>query len=95
MPKKPDEDSLKGFVLNDMGTKDPALLTSIIKVWEKVHVKGSKLRVRVDIRKESYKQWITERVKLVKLPFIIKGSSQIAPHEPAPPLMSFEEANKV
>lgn len=44
-------------------------------------------------RKESYKQWIRERVELVKLPFVLGESSQAPPPEPAPPAISFEEAN--
>lgn len=92
MFEKLEEEALQGVVLHDPA-KEFALLSQMIKAWEKVHIKGSELRVRVGQRKESYKQWSRERVELVKLPFILNESSQVPPPEPSPPAISFEEAN--
>lgn len=90
--EKPDEEALQGVVLHNPA-KEFALLSQMIKAWEKVHAKGSELRVWVGKRRESYKQWIRERVELVKLPFVLGESSQAPPPEPTPPAISFEEEN--
>lgn len=58
-----------------------------------MHTKGSELRVQAGQRKESYKQWIRERVDLVKLPFIVEESARVRTPETSPPMVSFKEAN--
>lgn len=95
MFEKLDKESLKGFVLTTWDPKSQHFSLSVIKSWEQIHVKGPELRARVGQRKESYKQWIKESIELVKLPFIIEGSSQPMPVELAPPLMSFKEDNEL
>lgn len=58
---RPDEDSLIGFMIHDIA-RDVELLIQVIKAWEKVHTKGSELRVRIGQRVDSYKKWMQERV---------------------------------
>lgn len=89
---RPNEDSLIGFVIHDI-VRDVELLIQVIKAWEKVHTKGSELRVCIGQRAKSYKKWMQERVEMIKLPFMVEESTPLFLLVPTPPVVSFEEAN--
>lgn len=71
------------------------MVIQIIQAWDNVHVKGAELRVRVGQRAERYKQWIQERVEIVRLPFIIEESVPTIPLVLPTPLVSHEEADSL
>lgn len=52
-------------------TSHKELLRKVTRAWEKVHVKESKLKTKDTSSKESYTPWVKERVRLIKLPFVI------------------------
>jgi chromosome segregation ATPase len=93
MLEKPDDESLEELVLRDMGINDPTMLQKIIRSWAVVHKKGNELRKRRSEIKEPYPQWIKERVKNIKLPFILIPSSQ--PSQPDPVSTSVEEVDEL
>jgi hypothetical protein len=93
MLEKPDDEALKEFVLHDTGINDPNMLQRIIRSWEVVHKKGNELRKRGSEIKEPYPQWVKERVKNIKLPFLIVPSAQPSSSEPIP--ISIEEVNEL
>lgn len=65
------DDNVSEFILNNGGTTHQELLRRIICAWEKVHTKENKLKGKNITTKESYTQWVKERVCLVKLHFFI------------------------
>lgn len=69
---RPEEESLMGFVIHNLD-HDAGLVIQIIQAWNDIHTKGPELRVRVGQRAESYKQWMQERVEIVRLPFIMRN----------------------
>ncbi|KAK2428905.1 hypothetical protein QL285_027389 [Trifolium repens] len=91
MLRKPDDEVLKEFVLDDTNTNDPRILQRVIRSWAQVHRKGNELRKRGVAINEPYSQWIKERVKKIQLPFILIPSSQPSPPEPV--LTSVEEVD--
>ncbi|WJX39809.1 hypothetical protein P8452_27323 [Trifolium repens] len=93
MFEKPDDEALEEFVLRDMGINDPTMLQKIIRSWAVVHKKGNELRKRRSEIKEPYPQWVKERVKNIKLPFILIHSSQ--PSQPDPVPTSVEEVDEL
>jgi hypothetical protein len=84
MLRKPDDEVLKEFVLDDTNTNDPSILQRVIRSWAQVHRKGNELRKRGIAINEPYSQWIKERVKKIQLPFILIPPSQPSPPEPVP-----------
>lgn len=70
MRGKPDDKELEEMVWNDMGTNNPFLLRKIIRSWEKVHTKGTKLVKKNGATRVPYQQWVSKRIKVVKLPFL-------------------------
>ncbi|KAK2396348.1 hypothetical protein QL285_058005 [Trifolium repens] len=84
MLRKPDDEVLKEFVLDDTNTNDPSILQRVIRSWAQVHRKGNELRKRGITINEPYSQWIKERVKKIQLPFILIPSSQPSSPEPVP-----------
>jgi archaellum component FlaC len=93
MVEKPDDEALKELILQDMGANDSNMLQKIIRSWEEVHKKGSELRKRGSGNREPYPQWVKERAKSIKLPFIIIPSTQ--PSSPKPVPVSIEEVNEL
>lgn len=71
MWEKPKDDVVRELILHDRDTTHWELLRRIICASEKVHTKGSELKRENATTKESYTQWVTERVQQVKLPFVI------------------------
>ncbi|KAI5405598.1 hypothetical protein KIW84_052391 [Lathyrus oleraceus] len=55
---KPEDKELEGMILDDMGSKDPALLYKIVRSWEKIHTKGPELRKRDGMSRTPYWQWV-------------------------------------
>ena len=84
MLRKPDDEVLKEFVLDDTNTNDLSILQRVIRSWAQVHRKGNELRKRGIAINEPYSQWIKERVKKIQLPFILIPSSQPSSPEPVP-----------
>ncbi|WJX73042.1 hypothetical protein P8452_56867 [Trifolium repens] len=93
MSRKPDDEVLKEFVLDDTNTNDPSTLQKVIRSWAQVHSKGNELRMRGIAVKEPYSQWIKECVKKIGLPFILIPSSQPSPPNPIP--TSVEEVDEL
>jgi hypothetical protein len=76
-----------------MGTNDPVMLQKVIRAWGTINKKGSDWKSRVGASKETYRQWVKERVQEVKLPFIVK--TPIPPKSPEPIPISIEEADEL
>ncbi|XP_050893324.1 uncharacterized protein LOC127098852 [Lathyrus oleraceus] len=93
MRGKPDDKELEEMVLNDMGTNDPVLLHKIIRSWEKVHTKGTKLAKKNGAARVPYQQWVSERIKVVKLPFSVEIPLKYTSPEPVP--VSLEEVEEL
>ncbi|XP_058722458.1 uncharacterized protein LOC131594367 [Vicia villosa] len=67
---KPADLLLKDFVLHDMGKEDAEMLRSINRAWKKIHRKGQELRRTSYGVKGTYSQWVKDRVKEIKLPWV-------------------------
>ncbi|KAI5436967.1 hypothetical protein KIW84_023190 [Lathyrus oleraceus] len=65
----------------------------IIRSWEKVHTKGTELVKKNDAARVPYQQWISERIKVVKLPFSIEIPLRSTSPEPVP--VSLEEVEEL
>lgn len=72
MRNKPEDKELEEMILPDMGVKNPYLFHKIIKSRNKIHVKWVELGKKDTTKKESYALWVKERVKEVKILFLIK-----------------------
>ncbi|WJX77329.1 hypothetical protein P8452_60649 [Trifolium repens] len=93
MWEKPDEKSLECLVIDDMGAQDPVMLQKVIRAWGRINKRGSEWKSRVGASKETYRQWVKERVQKVKLPFIVEAP--IPPKSPEPIPISIEEADEL
>ena len=93
MHGKPDDKELEEMVLNDMETNDPVLIHKIIWSWNKVHTKGIELTKKNGAARVPYQQWISERIKVVKLPFSIEIPLRSTSPEPIP--VSLEEVEEL
>ncbi|XP_050919755.1 uncharacterized protein LOC127137325 [Lathyrus oleraceus] len=93
MRGKPDDKELEEMVLNDMGTNDPFLLRKITRSWEKVHTIGIELVKKNGAARVPYQQWVSERIKVVKLPFSIEIPLKSTSPEPVP--VSLEEVEEL
>ncbi|PNX76871.1 hypothetical protein L195_g032830 [Trifolium pratense] len=91
MEDKPDESLLKGFILEE-GVEDPALLRKIRRAWGQIHRR--KAGRKNCIAKPLYTQWVKERVKEIKLPFVMITS--VRPPSPEPiTTITIEEADEL
>ncbi|XP_050890672.1 uncharacterized protein LOC127096093 [Lathyrus oleraceus] len=73
MEGPPDANSLDDFFLLDLGLENPSLFQRIKEAWKKVNRKEKADLGRMnEITKESYFQWVRERVEVIKMPFIIR-----------------------
>ena len=73
MEGPPVASSLEAFLLLDLGVENPSLFQRIKEGRRKVNRKGKDDLGRVnEITKESYFQWVRERVEVIKIPFIIR-----------------------
>ncbi|XP_050877860.1 uncharacterized protein LOC127081672 [Lathyrus oleraceus] len=93
MHGKPDDKELEEMVSNDMGTNDPVLLHKIIRSWEKVHTKGTELAKKNGAIRVPCQQWVSKRIKVVKLPFSIEITLKSTSPEPVPD--SLEEVEEL
>ncbi|XP_050915382.1 uncharacterized protein LOC127130411 [Lathyrus oleraceus] len=73
---------LKDVFLPGLGEENPNLLQKIKQAWTQIHRKGKELGKRDCRAKESYRQWVVQRVKEVKLPYNI--DVQVPPPELEP-----------
>ncbi|KAI5393885.1 hypothetical protein KIW84_060837 [Lathyrus oleraceus] len=65
--------SLEAFLLLDFGVENPSLFQRIREAWKKVNRKGKVDLGRANgITKEPYFHWVKERVKMIKMPFVIR-----------------------
>lgn len=69
METEPKFELLKDFFLPDLGTENPNLLQKIKQAWTQIHRKGKELGKRDCRAKETYHQWVVQRVKEIKLPY--------------------------
>ncbi|KAI5442009.1 hypothetical protein KIW84_011177 [Lathyrus oleraceus] len=69
-----------GFFL--LGVENLNLLQTIKQARTQVHRKGKELGKRDYQAKESYRQWVLQRVKEIKLPYNV--DVQVPPPEPEP-----------
>ncbi|KAK2444227.1 hypothetical protein QL285_015269 [Trifolium repens] len=69
------------------------MLQKVIRAWGRINKRGSEWKSRVGASKETYRQWVKERVQKVKLPFIVKAP--ILPKSPEPIPISIEEADEL
>lgn len=51
MLEKPEEKALESLVLHDIGANDPFMLQKIIRAWDRVRTKGSKLGKKNSVSK--------------------------------------------
>lgn len=80
MENEPRAELLKDFIFPGLGTENPTPLQKVKQAWNQIHRKGKELG-KCDCRaKESYHQWMLQRVKEVKLPYNV--DVQIPPPEP-------------
>ncbi|GAU47269.1 hypothetical protein TSUD_280920 [Trifolium subterraneum] len=79
MEDKPSDKSLEGFFLKE-GAEDTILLRKIRRAWSQVHKK--KMGKKNCVAKAPYTQWVRERVKIIKLPFVVKDPVEPLPPEP-------------
>jgi hypothetical protein len=63
----------------------------LFELGETLTRRGSDWKRKVDTNKETYRQWVKERVQEVKLPFIVKA--HIPPRSPKPIPISIEETD--
>ena len=72
MLDKPDIEQLEEFVLHE-GVDNPYLLKRINKAWGEIYRQArAELGKKNCIEKESYTQWVIERVKEFLFPFPLK-----------------------
>ncbi|CAK8561578.1 unnamed protein product [Lathyrus sativus] len=90
---KPEDKELEEMILHERGAKDPSLLCQIVRSWQKVHTKGSDLRRRDGVTRMPFRQWVLERVKIVKLPFSIEAPPKLTTPQPVP--VSVEEVEEM
>lgn len=69
------------------------LLRKVTRACEKVHVMDNKPKRKNTSSEESYTPWIKERVRQVKLPFVIDPT--YVPYIPNPITMSTEEVDRL
>ncbi|WJX19815.1 hypothetical protein P8452_09449 [Trifolium repens] len=93
MWEKPGEKTLECIVIDNMDAQDRVMLQKVIQAWGRINKKGSGWKSRVGDSKETYRQWVKERVQKVKLPFIVKAP--IPPKSPEPIPISIEEADEL
>ncbi|KAI5393862.1 hypothetical protein KIW84_060819 [Lathyrus oleraceus] len=89
--ERPKEDEIKEFILHGGNDSYIELLRKVTRAWEKVHVKDNKTKRKDTSSEESYTPWIKERVRQVKLPFVIDPT--YVPYIPNPIIVSTEEVN--
>lgn len=68
---KPEDDDINEFILYHGSATYQELLRRIVRAWEKVNVKENGVKRKNMATKESYTRWVKERVRLVKLPFVV------------------------
>lgn len=88
---EPRIESLKDFILPDLGAQGPDLLLKIKRAWTLIHRKRKELGKRDCRVKEPYCQWVIERVKEVKLSYSAKVP--VPSPEPKPIHASKEEVD--
>lgn len=79
--------------MHNEGTIPQNLFGKIMCAWEKVHVRENKLKRKDPSVKDSYIQWVKERVQLIKLPFEIDPT--YLPDEPDLSPKSIEEDDRL
>ncbi|KAI5417110.1 hypothetical protein KIW84_041921 [Lathyrus oleraceus] len=52
-------------------TSHEELFRKVTRAWEKVHVKENKLKRKDTSSEESCTPWVKERIRLIKLPFMV------------------------
>lgn len=72
--ERPPEDQLvKDFILHDMGEEDQVMLRRIRISWKRINWKGKEPGKRNCMAKESYCQWVKEKVNESSYPSILKS----------------------
>ncbi|XP_050896879.1 uncharacterized protein LOC127103680 [Lathyrus oleraceus] len=87
---KPEDKLLEGFILQETNRNHP-IIQRIIHAWGQLN-KGILKRPREEPT-VPYAQWMKERVRITKLPFIQEGP--VAPKVPIPIIISMEERNNL
>ncbi|WJX34038.1 hypothetical protein P8452_22188 [Trifolium repens] len=72
---------------------DPVMLRKVIRAWGRINNNESDWKSRVGASKETYRQWVKERVQKVKLLFIVKAPIPPKSAEPVP--IAIEEADEL
>ncbi|KAI5395963.1 hypothetical protein KIW84_062238 [Lathyrus oleraceus] len=93
MWERPKEDELEEFILHGGETSYRELLRKVTRAWEKVHVKDNKPKRKDTSSEESYTPWVKERVRLIKLSFVIDPT--YVPGIPNHITMSIEEVDRL
>ncbi|XP_050914771.1 uncharacterized protein LOC127129668 [Lathyrus oleraceus] len=91
--ERPKEDEIEEFILHGGEASYREQLRKVTRAWEKVHVKDNKPKRKDTSSGESYTPWIKERVRLIKLPFVIDQT--YVPDTPNPVTMSTEEVDRL
>lgn len=91
--ERPKEDEIEEFILHGGEASYREQLRKVTLAWEKVHVKDHKPKRKDTSSGESYVPWIKERVRLIKLPFVIDPT--YVPDIPNPVTMSTKEVNRL
>lgn len=63
--EKPEKGDLAGFILHNEDTIPQNLFGKITRAWEKMNIRENKLKRKDPSIKESYTQWVKERVQMI------------------------------